>query len=268
MDTRFASLKFLSVVLLMLAVAACSSESKPAPGDSRPDKTPVETPDTGTPDSRTPDSGTPDTAPPDSAVADAAPPDVPQKPDSPLMKPDTGIKKDTGIKRDLGPGRDLPSGTATETVTCQFKNSTSTQTCYSSTSHSCSGVTSCAVKVSGRTGTAVTWKSSCGGYAYTTIDGRDEIATFTCKPAPPDSGPPPRDTGGIVTEIVTCNFAGSSSTQTCYSSTSHTCSGVTTCSVKMSGTSGTAVTWKSSCGGYAYTTLDGKDEIASFSCGP
>ena len=32
----------------------------------------------------------------------------------------------------------------------------------------------------GKSGLAITWKSSCGGYAYTTLDGKDEAASFTC----------------------------------------------------------------------------------------
>ncbi|MBI4452563.1 hypothetical protein HY637_03980, partial [Candidatus Woesearchaeota archaeon] len=58
--------------------------------------------------------------------------------------------------------------------------------CYSNKGE-CSGVDSCIVDVSGEKGEKVEWKSSCGGYAYTVIDGIKEQATFYCG-LPPDSG--------------------------------------------------------------------------------
>ena len=176
---------------------------------------------------------------------------------------------------------DIPQGTVAELVTCRFNNSTSMQQCYSSTGPGCSGVSTCVVKMSGASGTAVTWKSTCGGYAYTTLDGKDEAAVFTCKPVYKDLGPAKdkatldkstadkstKDvSSGTVSELVTCRFVGSAALQNCYSSLSNTCSGVATCTVTVTGKAGTAMTWKSSCGGYAYTTLDGKDEPAAFKC--
>ena len=41
----------------------------------------------------------------------------------------------------------------------------------------------CAVDVSGSMGTKLTWKSSCGGYAYTVMDGNNENVEFTCIPS-------------------------------------------------------------------------------------
>jgi len=35
--------------------------------------------------------------------------------------------------------------------------------------------------VSGKAGQGIQWKSTCGGYAHTIIDGKDEDAEFTCK---------------------------------------------------------------------------------------
>jgi thiol-disulfide isomerase/thioredoxin len=41
----------------------------------------------------------------------------------------------------------------------------------------------CLVDVAGEKGTKLTWKSSCGGYAYSTIDGNNEVVEFECVPS-------------------------------------------------------------------------------------
>ena len=41
----------------------------------------------------------------------------------------------------------------------------------------------CLVDVTGERGAKLTWKSSCGGYAYTTIDGNNEAVEFECVPS-------------------------------------------------------------------------------------
>ena len=41
----------------------------------------------------------------------------------------------------------------------------------------------CIAEVSGEKGTQLIWKSSCGGYAYTSIDGNNEAAEFKCIPS-------------------------------------------------------------------------------------
>ncbi len=66
----------------------------------------------------------------------------------------------------------------TEQVKCAF-DSKKAQSCYSEKG-SCSGIGSCEMKVSGKSGEKITWKSTCGGYAYTLIDGNDETASFNC----------------------------------------------------------------------------------------
>jgi hypothetical protein len=72
-------------------------------------------------------------------------------------------------------------GTTKEKVECIFANSNSKQSCYASfNSRGCSGVESCTAEVSGRKGEKIIWKSSCGGYAYTIIDGKNEYAKFDC----------------------------------------------------------------------------------------
>jgi hypothetical protein len=71
-----------------------------------------------------------------------------------------------------------------ETDACIFQNSTTTQKCYDeSGKFSCSGITDCVIAVSGKEGAALAWKSSCGGYAESTIDGKDEKLVFDCRPA-------------------------------------------------------------------------------------
>lgn len=66
-----------------------------------------------------------------------------------------------------------------EQITCNFHNSNLTQKCNSDKG-SCSGVNSCLVDVVGMMGEQITWKSSCGSYMYTTLDGRNEIIGFNC----------------------------------------------------------------------------------------
>ncbi len=76
-----------------------------------------------------------------------------------------------------------------EQVKCVFKGTAVKQECYGYTSvsgsnYSCSGIDSgietCVVDVKGAKGEQVIWKSSCGGYAYTTTDGNNEYAEFAC----------------------------------------------------------------------------------------
>lgn len=71
----------------------------------------------------------------------------------------------------------------TEQVKCVFKNSKDMQKCYLAVYNNkffCSGVDACVMNVSGFNGEQLTWKSTCGGYAYTTIDGKNEYAEFSC----------------------------------------------------------------------------------------
>jgi hypothetical protein len=155
-----------------------------------------------------------------------------------------------------------PPKESKELVTCLFIGSNAPQKCYSASSggnFGCSGVASCDVTVVGKSGDKITWNSSCGGYAYTVIDGVAEKAAFYCSPKSD-------------VEMVTCLFKGSSAVQECYSATSgstgYGCKGVTSCTIKVQAKPGTKITWKSSCGGYAYTTVDGVDENAEFFCAP
>jgi len=70
-----------------------------------------------------------------------------------------------------------------EQVKCVFANSNETQKCYTHDGKfGCSGIGTCIASVSGEKGIKLTWKSSCGGYAYTVIDGENEYAEFKCVP--------------------------------------------------------------------------------------
>ena len=78
----------------------------------------------------------------------------------------------------------------------------------------------------------------------------------------------------VVSEQVKCVFKDSTTEQKCYTATDYTspyynqgCSGKETCVVDLKGTKGDKITWKSSCGGYAYTTMDGSNEYTEFNCG-
>lgn len=142
--------------------------------------------------------------------------------------------------------------TISETVTCLFPGSKLTQSC-DSIKGSCQGVTSCSVIVSGTVGEKVDWKSTCGGYFTTIIDGKSETLTFPCLPM-------------TVTETVTCWFKGSTTFQQCYASSGESCQGLLGCTVTVTGQMNSTVSWKSSCGGYATTITDGKDEPANFYC--
>jgi len=72
-----------------------------------------------------------------------------------------------------------------EIVTCNFKGSQKMESCVlaSGIDEQCKGVGSCVVNVDGYNGEKMTWKSSCGGYAYTSLDGVAEEATFNCLPS-------------------------------------------------------------------------------------
>ncbi|MEM0360675.1 MAG: S8 family serine peptidase [Candidatus Diapherotrites archaeon] len=69
----------------------------------------------------------------------------------------------------------------TEQIKCIFNNSNTTQTCYTiEQKFECTGTTSCTTTIQGTNGTKLTWKSTCGGYNYTTIDGTPKTITFEC----------------------------------------------------------------------------------------
>jgi len=81
--------------------------------------------------------------------------------------------------------------------------------------------------------------------------------------------------GELIAEQITCNFINSKEEQKCYLAGSFTeedegtkfCSGAGSCIIKFSGYKGEKITWKSSCGGYDYTLMDGVDNNVDFDCG-
>jgi hypothetical protein len=70
-----------------------------------------------------------------------------------------------------------------ERVKCIFKNSNTRQECYSGEG-ACDGIETCTIDVDGNKGDEILWKSSCGGHAYTVIDGENEYAEFNCEDKP------------------------------------------------------------------------------------
>ncbi|MCK5149783.1 hypothetical protein KAJ87_02565 [Candidatus Pacearchaeota archaeon] len=79
----------------------------------------------------------------------------------------------------------LPGKKITEEVTCIFVGSNEIQKCYTAEETSrayCSGKQDCGTEISGYDGEKITWKSSCGGYGYTVIDGESETVEFNCVP--------------------------------------------------------------------------------------
>jgi hypothetical protein len=138
----------------------------------------------------------------------------------------------------------------TEDVTCVFKDGAN-HSCKSDLG-GCVGAGACKLTVSGLRGDSVLWTSDCGTSAYTSLDGVAEQAVFACG-------------GGIVSEQVKCLFNGSSQSQQCYSAIG-SCSGVGSCVVDVKGGKGDKVDWKSTCGGYATTVIDGASESITFEC--
>jgi hypothetical protein len=146
-----------------------------------------------------------------------------------------------------------------EQVKCVFDNSNEMQKCYTDDGKfGCSGTGTCVADVSGEKGKKLTWKSSCGGYGYTIIDGDNEYAEFKCQSTEPPV---------VLKEQVKCVFDNSNEMQKCYTDDGKFgCSGTGTCVADVSGEKGKKLTWKSSCGGYGYTIIDGDNEYAEFKC--
>lgn len=70
-----------------------------------------------------------------------------------------------------------------EKVICGFANSNQEQKCYTAEQNSrayCSGIGTCVAEIKGQRDEKITWKSSCGQYQYTIIDGNDEKIGFDC----------------------------------------------------------------------------------------
>ena len=71
-----------------------------------------------------------------------------------------------------------------EQVRCIFANSKTEQRCYLSEYNDkffCLGVETCTMDVNGYRGQQLVWKSTCGGYGYTTVDGTKDDIAFECR---------------------------------------------------------------------------------------
>ncbi len=93
-----------------------------------------------------------------------------------IVTDSSGFSAKTSISVNVG----ITPAAVSEQVKCVFHESKTEQKCYSSNNYTCSGTETCVVDVRGAKGEQVTWKSSCGGYAYTIMDGQNEYAEFKC----------------------------------------------------------------------------------------
>ncbi|MDP2906390.1 MAG: hypothetical protein Q8O03_00470 [Nanoarchaeota archaeon] len=150
-----------------------------------------------------------------------------------------------------------PAEKVSEQVECVFTNTDTSQKCYSSPgAYSCEGTKSCIMTVNGEKGiTSFTWKSSCGGGEYAVVDGTNKRFEFDCGTSVEQ-----------VKEEVKCVFKGATSEQKCYADNGQSCGAIYSCTFPIIGAKGRQVTWKSSCGGYAYTVMDGNTETIEFNC--
>ena len=173
-----------------------------------------------------------------------------------------------------------------EQVTCKFLGSTSTQKCYApNIDKSCTGIDSCTMTITGTEGRRIDI-NACGEIAYATFDSSDEIVEFKCEARETEkvSGkvkcvfdeatqtqkcyPTETLTAPVenVKEQITCVFLESKKLQKCYSEFGQTCEGETSCVMDIIGETGRKIALKSSCGGYAYITIDGTNENSEFKC--
>tara|TARA_Y100000310_G_scaffold90758_1_gene88051 strand:- start:495 stop:2399 length:1905 start_codon:yes stop_codon:yes gene_type:complete len=183
-----------------------------------------------------------------------------------------------------------------ETATCVFKDSKGPrEKCYVDAQTPVQAKTGCniltgtsdrcSVKVLGAKGKTLHWKASCSGRGKTVIDGQDETMTFDCSKC--ESHEDCRNAGkGFVCqhgecvnplktpvrETVKCNFENSSGGDRCYTRTTQGEFGCiagnssASCKASVGGLENEEVTWKSSCGQYQYTIMDGESENVSFQC--
>lgn len=102
-----------------------------------------------------------------------------------IVVDNNGLSAKTSISVNVG---EATPAVIYEQVKCVFKGSTGFQKCNAYTDNSssvyygkgCGGTETCVVDLKGYKGDKITWKSSCGGYAYTVMDGNNEYAEFVC----------------------------------------------------------------------------------------
>lgn len=80
----------------------------------------------------------------------------------------------------------------------------------------------------------------------------------------------PVDTGNFIKEEVKCVFTNSKKEQQCYSASVKpvVCAGTESCLVTIAYPKDRKVAWKSTCGGYGYSVMDGNTEVVEFKCLP
>jgi hypothetical protein len=79
----------------------------------------------------------------------------------------------------------VPPPSVTQAVKCVFEGSSQIEQCYADNGVGCKGQGACVSEFQGQLGETVTWKSSCGGYAYTKITGENQYAFFKCSASDP-----------------------------------------------------------------------------------
>jgi hypothetical protein len=99
-----------------------------------------------------------------------------------------------------------------ETIKCVFNGSTQPQYCSTTNKdgkvYSFASIGSAGGSVSGYEDEKLTWKSSCGGYAYTVMDGKTETISFSCGsvlPLTTSTTTPISINGSCGTKVNTCN---------------------------------------------------------------
>lgn len=177
-------------------------------------------------------------------------------------------------------------GESEEDITCMFENTATEQKCYTEDGRwSCSGTGKCSIRVSGTTGMMLSWKTGCSdsNAIQTTIDGANENIGFVCRqetvvqPVPQEQLPtqqpatspvnvPAPVNAEEVKEEVKCVFKGTTYSQKCYADNGQYCAGTGSCATTVAWQKGKQVMWKSSCGGYASTVMDGNNEVIEFNC--
>lgn len=157
--------------------------------------------------------------------------------------------------------------TIQEQVKCLFTNSNTEQKCYTEDGmFGCAGIQTCVSDISGEKGKKLSWKSSCPGEATTIIDGENKYAEFKCSNDIKQEDVK-QEVKGQLKEPMTCVFADSDKEEKCYSDDGlFSCSGIGKCAADVYGEKDKKLTWKSSCGGYAYTVIDGNSDYAEFKC--
>src|SRR4030042_1325895 len=172
-------------------------------------------------------------------------------------------------------------------ITCVFGGVEGTHKCYTETTpfFSCSGVGSCTMEVYGAAGTKIIFRETClnGQLSYTIGANMGNQFNINCgqegipiqepksvtEPINPETIQPTESTttNPILTEQVRCILENPSSYQYCYTvDKKYVCAGGESCENTVSREKGAILTWTSSCGGYARTTIDAANEEIRFIC--